>query len=75
PLDRIAPADADKYCYGVRNHLTWIRMEGGPLLTRFFRLFHVCGSRTKMVLTGRAPFKVLRWMLWGLVYKPPVEQV
>jgi rhamnopyranosyl-N-acetylglucosaminyl-diphospho-decaprenol beta-1,3/1,4-galactofuranosyltransferase len=74
-MERVSPADAVKYCYGVRNAIFIARTGGGSFFQRAFRVASHCYYNTRLVLTGRAPFKIIRWMLWGLVFNPVVEQV
>ncbi|HWE96397.1 MAG TPA: glycosyltransferase family 2 protein [Tepidisphaeraceae bacterium] len=74
-FERVPPAEAVKYCFGVRNSLLIARHGGGSIFQRTFRVASLCYYNTKLVLTGRAPVKVLNWIFRGLVFNPPVEHV
>jgi GT2 family glycosyltransferase len=75
PVDQVSEADCAKYCYGLRNYIVTIKLQDASLGRRGYLIAKAFFDNVSMVLRGRAPARILVWMVRGLVFHPKPEMV
>ena len=72
---RIEPHEYTKYCYGVRNEVALIKMRKLPRYRKVIRFIGLLNRYLPMILTGRAPVRLLGWIWRGLWFRPKPDMV
>jgi GT2 family glycosyltransferase len=68
-VEKVTPAGATKYLYGVRNRIIVLRRQPGHALVRWVEIARVIGAATKRAIRGRAPWAGVLWAFRGLTYR------
>jgi GT2 family glycosyltransferase len=74
-IEAVAPGDYGKLCYGLRNHLYFIRQEDGLPVLKQLKIGFFVARTTLQILKRRAPLSLVANLLSGLFFAPRIERV